>query len=74
MKKEKTTNNNSNHNNTIIGKWDMYIYSWRRATGNGFLKLSVVVIRWPTKAPEYAVDVAGEGGGGGKRVNKRINK
>ena len=26
MNKEKTTNNNSNHNNTIIGKWDMYIH------------------------------------------------
>ena len=30
-----------------------------------FFNLVNVVIRWPTKAPAYAVDVAGGGGGGG---------
>ena len=39
-----------------------------------FLKLSGVVIRWPTKAPAYAVDVTGGGGGGGGGVGGKASK
>ena len=52
----------------------MYIYIHDVGTPAMFFNLVDVVIRWPTKAPAYAVDVAGGGGATAKRLNKRLNK
>ena len=47
-----------------------YVYIHDVGTPAMFLNLVGVVIRWPTKAPAYAVDVAWAGGGGDGKATK----